>query len=137
MKFFSKTVSVATRKPFDFVAVDDEVSQIVAESKIKSGLVLLRSPHNTATVICNENDRTVLEDIEKVLKKLLPDDFPWAHNYEGIDNARAHQIVSLLGHTHWVPIENGKLKLGTWQSIFLLELFEGRRRRVEVVVVGE
>jgi secondary thiamine-phosphate synthase enzyme len=137
VKFFSKTVSVTTRKPFDFVVIDNEANRIVAESKIKNGFVLLRSPHNTATVICNENDRTVLGDIEKVLKKLLPKDFPWAHNYEGLNNARAHQAVSLLGHTHWVPIESGRLKLGTWQSIFLLELFEGRRRRVEVVVVGE
>ncbi len=137
MKFFSKTISAATRAPFDFVVIDNQIDKTITESKIKQGFLLLRSPHNTATIICNENDQAVLRDTEGVLKKLLPDDFPWAHRYEGVDNARAHQIVSLLSHTHWLPIENGKMKLGTWQSIFLLELFEGRQRRVEIVVVGE
>ncbi len=137
MKFFSKTISVTTQKPFDFRVIDDQLNQVIAESKIKKGFILLRSPHNTATVICNEGDSSVLKDIEGTLKKLLPDNFSWAHSYEGVDNARAHQVVSLLGHTHWAPIADGKLKLGTWQSIFFLELFEGRQRRVEAIVVGE
>jgi secondary thiamine-phosphate synthase enzyme len=137
MKFFTKTISVTTQAPFDFVVIDNQINQGIRESKIKKGFVLLRSPHNTATVICNENDPTVLEDIEENLKRLLPDNFPWAHKDEGLSNARAHQVVSLFGHTHWVPVENGKLKLGTWQAIFLLELFEGRQRRVETIVVGE
>ena len=137
MKFFTKTVSITTQKPFEFVPIEEKINRSLAESKIRKGFVLLCSPHNTATIVCNENDQTVLKDLERNLKKLFPDDFPWAHDYEGLDNARAHQIVSFLGHTHWVPIENGKLKLGTWQTIFFLELFEGRHRRVEIIVVGE
>jgi secondary thiamine-phosphate synthase enzyme len=137
MKFFSKTIQVATEKPFDFVQIDEEVKKVVMESKVKNGFVLLQSPHNTATVICNENDPTVLQDMERVLRNLLPDDFSWSHSYEGIDNARAHQAVALLGHTHWVPLENGQLQLGTWQSLFLVEFFQGRTRKVKVTVVGE
>ena len=136
MKLFSKTISVETKKPFDFVQIDQEVKEAVKESKIKNGFVLLRSYHNTATILCNENDPTVLQDLEKILRKLLPDNFSWAHSYEGADNARAHQAVGLLGHTHWVPVENGQLKLGTWQSLFLVEFFEPRNRKVEMIVVG-
>jgi secondary thiamine-phosphate synthase enzyme len=137
MKLFTTTITVKTQALFEFKLLDEEINQAIAESKIKKGFLLLRSPHNTATIICNEDDRTVLKDMEKNLKRLLPENFPWTHNYEGTDNARAHQIVSLLGHTHWLVVEDGKMKLGTWQKIFLLELFEARQRRVEVVVVGE
>lgn len=137
MKFFSITIQVATRKPFDFVKIDTAVNKVIRQSKIKNGFVLLRSPHNTATIICNEDDPTVLEDMKKTLKKLLPDNFSWSHNYEGVDNARAHQAVALLGHTHWVPLENGKLKLGAWQSFFLVEFFQARSRKVEITTVGQ
>lgn len=136
MKFFSETISVETKRPFDFVQIDKKIEAVVKESKIKSGFVLLRSYHNTATILGNENDPSVLQDLEKILRKLLPDDFSWAHSYEGANNARAHQAVSLLGQTHWVSIENGQLKLGTWQSIFLVEFFEARTRKVEVLVIG-
>ena len=136
MKIFSKTILIKTKKPFDFVIIDGKVEQVVKESGIKNGFVLLRSPHNTATIICNENDPTVLEDLKNNLKRIFPDDFDWQHSYEGIDNARAHQIVTLLGQSHWVPIEEGALKLGTWQSLFLVEFFRGRERKVEIVVVG-
>lgn len=137
MKFFSKTILISTQKPFDFVQIDEDINKVAAESKIKNGFVLLRSPHNTATIICNENDSSVLKDLENVLKSLLPDDFSWSHSYEGIDNARAHQAVVLLGQTHWLPLENGQLKLGTWQSLFMVEFFQARSRKVEVMVVGE
>jgi secondary thiamine-phosphate synthase enzyme len=136
MKFFSKTISVKTKKPFDFVQIDQKVKEVVKKSEIKSGFVLLRSYHNTATILCNENDPTVLQDLEKILRKLLPDGLSWSHTYEGINNARAHQAVNLLGHTHWVPLEDGQLKLGTWQSLFLIEFFEARTRKVAVVIVG-
>lgn len=136
MKFFTKTISVETKKPFDFVQIDQEIGKVAKESKIKDGFVLLRSYHNTATILCNENDPSVLQDLEKVLRKLLPDDFSWSHSYEGVNNARAHQAVSLLGHTHWIPFKNGQLKLGAWQSLFLVEFFEARTRKVEVVVIG-
>jgi len=137
MKIFSKTILIKTKKPFDFVLIDEKINQVIAESKVNNGFVLLRSPHNTATIICNEDDPTVLADFKKNLKRLFPDELPWEHSYEGVNNARAHQVISLLGQTHWVGIENGKLKLGRWQSLFLIEFFQGRERRIEVIIVGE
>jgi secondary thiamine-phosphate synthase enzyme len=137
MRFSSKTITIATKKPFDFVQIDDQVRKAIAESKIKNGFVLLRSCHTTAALVCIENDKDVLRDLEAVIRKLLPDGLGWAHTYEGTNNARAHQAVSLFGQTHWLPIENGQLKLGTWQALFLIEFFEGRSRKIEVTLAGE
>lgn len=137
MRTHSAAVPVRTGKVFDFVEITDEVQEVVDESGIRNGFVLLRSTHNTATVLCNENDPSVLADLENTLKRLLPGEAPWSHSYEGIENARAHQAVALLGHTHWVPIKGGKLVLGTWQALFLLELFEGRSRRIDIFAIGE
>jgi len=137
MKFLVKTITVNTQKAFDFVKLNAELNQVVKESGLKKGFVLVRSNHTTAALICNEDDPTVLNDLEKSLRNLLPDNLGWSHTMEGINNARAHQAVSLLGQTHWLPIENGQLKLGTWQSLFLVELFQARTRKVEVIVVGE
>jgi secondary thiamine-phosphate synthase enzyme len=73
MKIFSKTISIATQKAFDFVKIDKQIQEVVKESKIKSGFVLMRSAHTTAALVCIENDPTVLADLEKVLRRLLPD----------------------------------------------------------------
>jgi len=137
MKFFSKNLTVKTQKSFDFVRIDKAVQKTVTESKIKNGFVLLRSPHTTAALVCIENDQNVLRDLKAVLRKLLPDNFGWTHLDEGVSNARAHQAVSFLGQTHWLTVENGQLKLGPWQSLFLIEFFESRNRRIEAMVVGE
>ncbi len=137
MKIFQETISVETSGVFEFVKIGGKIQEAVEKSKIKNGFVLLRSPHNTATIVCNEEDQSVLDDLKNVMLRTTPDSLGFKHSYEGIDNARAHQIVSLLGHCHWLPIKDGKISLGTWQAIFLLELFEPRRRKVETVIVGE
>lgn len=137
MKIFQKTIEVKTRESFEFIKIDDEIQGIVDESGIKNGFILLRSLHTTAALVCTEPDETIHRDTKKVLKNLLPDDLEWEHTYEGRVNAQAHQANLLLGSTQWLPIKNGKIVLGTWQGFFLVELFEGRRRRVEVIVVGD
>ena len=137
MKFFSKTIEIKTQKVFDFIKINHQVEKVILESKVKNGFALLRSAHTTAALICFESDSEAIEDLKNILKKLLPDDFPWTHTMEGTNNARAHQAVALLGQTHWLPIENGQIKLGTWQSIFLIEFFQGRTRKITVSIIGE
>jgi len=138
MKIVQKVIEVETRRSLEFIRVDEKIQKVVEESGIKNGFVLLRSPHNTATITCTEPDASIHQDAKRIIEKMLPLDFNWQHSYEGTINARAHQAVMLLfGQTHWLPIKNGKIVLGTWQGIFFVELFEGRERKVEVVVVGE
>lgn len=138
MKILQKTIEIRTREPFEFVQIDDKIQAVVEESRIKDGFVLLRSPHNTAAITCNEPDPSIYHDAKRIIEKILPNDFDWEHDYEGVINARAHQATMLLfGQTHWLAIKNGQIVLGTWQGIFFVELFEGRNRKVETVIVGE
>jgi len=137
MKIFSKTIVVQTKKSFEFIRIDQQIEKVVQESGMKDGFLLLRVPHTTAALVCNEPDPTIHEDTKKVFQRILPEDLDWQHTDEGKINARAHQASLLLGQTHWSLIKNGKISLGTWQGIFLVELFRARERKIEIVIVGE
>lgn len=115
MKIFQKTIEVRTKEVYGFIQIDEKIQTVVEESGIKDGFVLLRSPHNTATITCNEPDSSIHRDAKRIIEKLLPDDFNWEHDYEGVINAKAHQATMLLfGQTHWLAIKNGQIVLGTW-----------------------
>ncbi len=108
------------------VDITSQVERTVAESKIGDGLCCIFVPHTTAGLTINENaDPTVGSDLLRQLDKIVP----WRNGYEHAEgNAAAHIKSSLLGQGHFVPVENGSLRLGTWQGIFLAE-FDGPRTR--------
>ena len=109
-----------------FVDITRQVEEEVRRSGIKSGGCLVYVPHTTAAVTINENaDPTVRQDILMSLRKAVPDSLPYAHA-EG--NSPAHVKSSLVGASITIPIEDGKLVLGTWQGVFFCE-FDGPRRR--------
>lgn len=123
-------IKVKTRKRFEFLNITPQVEETV-EGK-KEGAVNLFCPHTTAALVCNEENAGVKKDFETVLNRLVPSGLNYKHLGEGEKNARAHQLAMLLGGRLIVPVEDGKLKLGTWQSLFLVELLEPRRREVWV-----
>lgn len=137
MRFINKTIKIQTKKLYEFIDLQDKIEQAVGGSKIKNGFCLIRILHTTAALVVTEKDPAVHQDFVRNLKRILPEDQDWHHSYEGPINARAHQATAFLGSTHWAPIINGRLSLGTWQGIFFLELYEPRTRRVGVVIVGE
>ena len=109
-----------------FVDITRQVEEEVRKSDIKSGICVVYVPHTTAAVTINENaDPTVRQDILMTLRKAVPDSLPYAHA-EG--NSPAHVKSSLVGSSITIPIEDGKLVLGTWQGVFFCE-FDGPRRR--------
>jgi len=138
MKLHSEVISARTRSAFDFVDITPEVEAAVKRSGIVQGFVLVRSRHTTAAIACNESDADLHQDAREILEHLLPRHRRYHHDYEGIDNARAHLAQMLgFGHTSWAPVRDGRLDLGTWQRMYLVELYEPRTRRVDCVVVGE
>lgn len=138
MKIVHQIIKVSTSSQFDFVPLTNQVQKVVEESKIREGFVLLRCPHTTAAITCTERDPAVHHDAQRVLEMLIPHKQDWEHNSEGSINARAHQAVMLLfGSCHWIPVTQGEISLGTWQGVFLVELFEARARNIQVTVVGE
>jgi secondary thiamine-phosphate synthase enzyme len=121
-----KKFDVQTGSKEVFVDITRQVEEEVRKSDIRSGICLVYVPHTTAAVTINENaDPTVRQDILMTLRKAVPDSLPYAHA-EG--NSPAHVKSSLVGSSITIPIEEGKLVLGTWQGVFFCE-FDGPRRR--------
>jgi len=115
------------------VDITSNVEEEVRKSDIKSGICVVYVPHTTAAVTINENaDPTVRQDILMALRKAVPDSLPYAHA-EG--NSAAHVKSSLVGASIAIPIEEGRLVLGTWQGVFFCEFDGPRRRRVYVQIL--
>lgn len=126
-----------TKNRYDTVHITNEVADIVAESEIQEGMVLISAMHITAGIYVNDLESGLIEDIHEWLEKLAPYGENYKHHQTGEDNGDAHLKRILIGHQVIIPITAGKLDLGTWEQIFYAE-FDGRRKkRVIVKVMGE
>ena len=94
-------------------------------------------PHTTAGVTINEHaDPAVARDFEAALERMVGDDWSWQHIEEGEENAPSHIRASLMGPQVLVPLDDGRLALGTWQGIFFCELDGPRERSVYVTALS-
>ena len=119
-------LAISTHTKAEFIDITDLVQQAVAKTGVTDGLCFVYCPHTTAGLTINENaDPAVARDILTALNSIAPSARGWTHA-EG--NAPAHIKASLIGSSVSVAIEGGRLRLGTWQGIFLCE-FDGPRRR--------
>jgi secondary thiamine-phosphate synthase enzyme len=129
-----KEVEIRTSKHTEFLRIDREVQQAVAESGVKNGFVQVFVPHTTAGVTINENaDPDVTRDLAGILEQVVP----WRGDYAHAEgNSAAHAKASMMGFCQTVFIRDGKLRFGTWQSIYFCEFDGPRARRIWVQVVG-
>ena len=126
-------LSVRTRKAQEMLDITERVSEVVRQSGVNDGICLVYVPHATAAVVINENaDPNVCEDILEALARLIPEG-RWRHDRVD-NNAAAHIKATILGPSEAVPIRGGRLGLGTWQSLMLVEL-DGPRNRTVIVEV--
>jgi len=142
MKFHRRDLRVSTRKRIEILDITGEVQRIVEESGIKNGLVNIWVPHATAAIAVNEHDTDLWEDIVDVLQKLAPLKGAYRHNAKyrwsaGEQNAHAHILNCLIKPGVSIPLEGGRMLLGTWQSILFIEMDGSRSRRVHVQIMGE
>jgi secondary thiamine-phosphate synthase enzyme len=94
---------------------------------------LVYVPHTTAGVTINEHaDPAVARDLERAMERMVGDDWGWQHIEAGEENAPSHVRASLAGPQVLVPLDNGRLALGTWQGIFFCEFDGPRSRKVYV-----
>lgn len=128
-------IQIKTGRRVEFLDITSRVEAAVKKSGITSGVCQVFIPHTTAGVTINENaDPNVIRDIIKELEKMVPLDDHYAHS-EG--NSAAHIKSSLMGCAQQVLIEDGRLIMGTWQSLFFCEFDGPRSRSVWVIVTGE
>ena len=126
-------LSYRTTQQYETIDLTADVARLVAETKIEEGLCSVYVPHATAAIVINENDDPNLcTDLLDALAKLVPEGV-WRH--DRVDhNGAAHIKAAMLGPSETIPVRGGRLLLGTWQAIMLLELDGPRQRRVVVTV---
>ena len=121
----SKKLILNSSRNFEII---DITAMINNEIDIESGIVNVFSKHSTSAIVVNENERGLLKDLELMLSDLVSDKYSWQH--DRIDNnAKSHLKSFLLSSSETIPISDGKLDLGTWQSVFFVELDGPRNNR--------
>jgi secondary thiamine-phosphate synthase enzyme len=135
MSFHSQTIELPTTKKQEMIDVTKRVRAIVSASGVQNGLVSVFCGHTTGAVTLNENtDPNVQTDILNALEHAVPRDYKYYKHEEG--NAPAHAKAAILGFSETVPVQGGKLMLGTWQAIFFCEFDGPRNRKLTVTVLG-
>jgi secondary thiamine-phosphate synthase enzyme len=118
----------------DFVDLTAEAAKFIKDVHAREGALSLFIRHTSASLTIQENaDPSVLVDLATALSRLAPENAGWTHDTEGPDDMPAHIKTMLTGTSLQVPVLNGRLVLGTWQAIYLVE-HRKRPHRREVVL---
>ncbi|MEM1956955.1 MAG: secondary thiamine-phosphate synthase enzyme YjbQ [Archaeoglobaceae archaeon] len=125
-----KSIEVKTRQRTEIVDITEEVEKLLEGE----GVALVFTPHTTASIILNEAEGRLLEDIVSTMDKIVPRNSNYRHN-EIDNNADAHIKASLLGNSVILPFRDSKLQLGTWQRVLFVEFDGPRTRKVYVKVL--
>jgi secondary thiamine-phosphate synthase enzyme len=127
-----REISLSTERRTQVVDITGEVQAALdGADGVSAALVFV--PHTTAGLTINEHaDPAVARDLEAAMERIVGDDWGWQHIEAGEENAPSHVRASLAGPQVLVPVENGRLVLGTWQGIFFCEFDGPRRRKVYV-----
>jgi secondary thiamine-phosphate synthase enzyme len=133
-KVYVESIKFNTKGEVDFIDLTDKVADIVKRSGVKNGLAHIFAPHATALITLNEYTPDLLKDFEELLERLTPR----RATYEHPVNAHSHLRSMLVNPSKTVPVVDGRLLLGTWQSIIFIEAdTHPRSRTVIVQVIGE
>lgn len=135
----TKTLVLETKAGMDVVDITSKVSEILAKSKIDSGIACIFVPGSTASISTLEYEQNLVKDIKRALEKIAPEKGEYEHHKTwGDDNGFSHVRACLLKPGLSVPFENKKLILGTWQQLALLDFdTRDRERKIIVQVIGE
>jgi len=126
--------SISTKGFNDIIDITDKISQIVKDSKIKEGICLISSPGSTVGLTTIEAEPNLLSDFKEFLEKLVPSNRSYRHDETwGEKNAPSHIRSALIKPFLIVPIENGKLVLGQWQQVILID-FDNRPRERKIII---
>ena len=129
-----KKINLQSTARTQFLNITSEVQSLLETAGVKEGLCVLYVPHTTAGLTINESaDPSVVRDILAEMNKVIPFRDSYAH-MEG--NSAAHIKSSLVGISCQIPIEQGRLILGTWQGVFFCEFDGPRQRTVNVKLIG-
>lgn len=127
-------IFVRTTATTDIIDITTQISREVKESSVVNGAVTVFVPGSTAAVTTIEFESGVINDLEKAIDRMAPEDIYYEHNERwGDGNGYAHVRAAMIGPSLHIPIVEGKMTLGTWQQIVLLD-FDNRPRSRRIVV---
>jgi secondary thiamine-phosphate synthase enzyme len=144
----NKTLNYKTKERLDFLDITDKVHEFVAETGINNGVVNIQTLHTTTSIIVNEDEPLLIEDMKKHFRELAREDAYYGHNDFDVRTAHMHGLDEYKnGHSHclaaYLPtnvtlnVVDGKVTFGDWQRIFFIELDHSRDRKVQIQVMGE
>jgi len=146
LTFWAETLAFHTTAAREFIDVTDQVAGVLRRSQVTQGWVSVFSKHTTAAVVLNENEPLLLQDMGAMLERLSATAGLYQHNdlsrrtgeiaADECANGHAHCQHLLIGGSENIPVGDGRLDLGHWQRIFLLELDRPRDRQLVVQVFG-
>lgn len=145
MPILNKLLEIETESGITICNVTPHIEKLLAQTSIHNGQVLVFSRHTTTALAINENEQRLLEDIKVYLRKLAPDSDRYLHNDLHLRdvpdnepmNAHSHLMAMTLSTSEVIPIVDGKLALGTWQSVLFFDLDGPRKRTLFVQITGE
>ena len=130
----NKSFSFSTKGEIDFVDLTDKVQEVVAESGVSNGIVHIFAPHATGILVLTENDYALLNDIKAFLEEIVPK----RRAYQHPSNAHSHLRSMLLPPDKTLPVIDGSVEFGTWQSLLFVETdVYPRQRNLIMQVIGE
>lgn len=136
MEMAKYVVNKGSNKRVEIIDMTEDINDILTKSKIKDGLINIFAKHSTAGIVINENESGLVKDFQNAIESLIPENNNYLH--DRIDNnADSHIRSFFIGSSETIPVENGHLSLGTWQSIFFVELDGPRNRKFVITVMGE
>ncbi len=143
---WSESIELLSTRAPEFIDLTDRVEEIVARSTVTDGLAVVFSRHTTAAITLNEMEPLLLDDMADFLDRLAPRGHEYRHNDFSVrtvnmtpdesPNGHAHCLQLALGASQTIPIRDGRLMLGQWQRVFMVELDHARRREAVVQAFG-
>ena len=134
MTIKTHSLKLDTNKNFEIIDITSKINDVI---DVEEGIISIFSRHSTSAIVVNENESGLLKDLEFTLNNLITDKH--SYNHDRIDNnAKSHLKSFLLSSSECLPIKNGHLDLGTWQSVFFIEL-DGPRcnRTITLTIMGK
>lgn len=145
MPIINKFIEIETSQGINIHNITPQIQDVINSTSIKNGQALVFSRHTTTALAINENEIRLLEDVKVFLQKLAPESDRYLHNDLHLRdvpedepiNAHSHLMAMMLSTSEVIPIVDGKLALGTWQSVLFFELDGPRKRTVFLQISGE
>ena len=139
MKVITKTAEISTHGETDIVDITGLVEEHLTQSKIQRGAIILFVPGSTGALTTIEYESGVIQDFRDAIERLVPRDLTYAHDRRwGDGNGYSHVRAALLGPSLYIPVVEGRLGLGTWQQVVIINFDNrARRRRLIVQITGE